>query len=122
MRTWLALIILVLSDCAGSLLMARGMRRVGEVKRMSPQALWELLQRALMNSDLAWGVINMAISFFMLIALLSWADISFVIPATALTEPVNMLGTRYILKEKVAPLRWLSIVFICLGIALISIN
>jgi bacterial/archaeal transporter family protein len=53
--------------------------------------------------------------------LLSWADLSFVIPATALTEPVNMLGTKFVLKEKVTKVRWISTVLICGGLILISL-
>lgn len=122
MKTWLALLVLILTDCVGSICFVQGMRQVGEVKRMHLPELLRLVRRALCNPSLWLGVFNMAISFFMLISLLSWADISFVIPATALTEPLNLLASRYILKEQVSPLRWFSIIFICLGVALISLN
>lgn len=122
MTTWLALLLLVISDCAGSMLLVQGMQQVGEVKTTRISELWRLGQRVLTTPRLLVGVANLAIAFFMLIYLLSSADISFVIPATALTEPVNMLGSRFILQEKVVPLRWLSIVLIFLGVTLISLN
>jgi len=122
MKIWLALIVLVLADCAGTLFLSRGMKQVGEVSTMRPQELLRIARRALRNPLLGLGVFCLAISFFMLISLLSWADLSFVLPATALTDAVNMLGTRFILKEKVTAMRWLSTVFICIGVALISLN
>jgi bacterial/archaeal transporter family protein len=119
-KAWVALIILVFADSAGSLLLNRGMKQVGEISTLNPKALWQIAQRVLVNPLLQLGVFCMAIAFFMFIALLSWADLSFALPATALTEPLNMLGSRFILKEKVTKFRWISMVLICLGIALIS--
>ncbi|MBD2101925.1 EamA family transporter [Leptolyngbya sp. FACHB-261] len=122
MRTWLALSVLVLADCAGSLLLTQGMKQVGEVSTLQPRALLRLARRAIFNPKLGLGVLCMTVAFFMFISLLSWADLSFVLPATALTEPINMLGTQYILKEKVTPVRWVSIAFICVGVFLISLS
>lgn len=116
----MALIALVLADSAGNLCLTRAMRQVGTVATLNPQELWKVLGRVLSNSYLRLGVLCMAVSFFMFIALLSWADLSFVLPATALTEPVNMLGTKFVLKEKVTKLRWISTVLICMGLILIS--
>ncbi len=121
-HTWLLLLVLVLADCAGTLLFTRGMKQVGEVSTLRPQALLKLASRAVANSSLRLGVFCMTIMFFLFITLLSSADVSFVVPATALTEPVNMLGTRYILQEHVPAVRWLSSVLICIGIYLISLN
>jgi len=120
LRIWLALIVLVLADSAGNLYLTRGMKQVGTVATLDPQELWQVLGRVLSNSHLKIGVLCMSITFFSFIALLSWADLSFVIPATALTEPVNMLGTKFVLKEKVTKVRWISTVLICIGLVLIS--
>jgi hypothetical protein len=120
LRIWLALIVLVLADSAGNLCLTRGMKQVGTVATLDPQELWQVLGRVLGNSHLRMGVLCMAATFFAFIALLSWADLSFVIPATALTEPVNMLGTKFVLKEKVTKVRWISTVLICIGLVLIS--
>jgi uncharacterized membrane protein len=120
-KTWLALIVLVLADSLGIVFLARGMKQVGKVDTLKPKELWQILSRVLGNPLLRWGVFSMAVSFFMFIALLSWADLSFVIPATAISEPVNMLGTKFVLKEKVTKVRWISTVLICIGLILISL-
>lgn len=97
------------------------MKDVGAVSTLNPRELWKVLVKVLSSPLLRMGIICMAITFFMFIALLSWADLSFIIPATALTEPVNMLGTKYILKEKVTKVRWISTFLICVGLVLISL-
>jgi uncharacterized membrane protein len=120
-KIWLALLVLVLADSSGNLLLTRGMKQVGKVATLKPKELWQVLGRVVSNPLLRWGVFCMAVTFFMFIALLSWADLSFVLPATALTEPVNMLGTKFVLKEKVTKVRWISTVLICMGLILISL-
>ncbi len=122
MRTWFALFILVLADCTASMLMAKGMRHVGRFTVFTPQELLKLIRRVVTDLRVVLGILNMALAFFMLIFLLLHADISFVWPATALTEPINMLGSKFILKERVTSLRWFSMIFIFLGVTLISIN
>jgi uncharacterized membrane protein len=120
-KTWLALIVLVLADSLGIVFLARGMKQVGKVDTLKPKELWQILGRVIGNPLLRWGIFSMAVSFFMFITLLSWADLSFVIPATAISEPVNMLGTKFVLKEKVTKVRWISTVLICIGLILISL-
>ena len=122
MKTWFALMTLVLADVAGSLFLTRGMKQVGEVATLRPQELLRLVGRAVTNPMIGLGIFFMAVAFFMFIALLSWADLSFVQPATALTYPINVLGARYILKERVTGGRFIGTLVICLGIALISLS
>ncbi len=122
MKTALALLILVIADCAGSLFLASGMKQVGAVNSLRFSVLLGLVKRAILNLKVWLGILGMTIAFFMFVSLLSWADLSFVIPATALTEPVNMLASRYILGEKVTSARWVSLGFIVSGIILISVN
>ena len=113
MKVWLALVVLVLSDVTGSLCFSRGMKQVGVPKALQVRELWSLIRRALMTPLVNVGVFFLAIQFLMYIALLSWADLSFVLPATALTDPVN-------LKEKVTATRWVGVCIICVGVYLIT--
>jgi drug/metabolite transporter (DMT)-like permease len=63
-----------------------------------------------------------AVGFFSLLALLSWADVSVVVPATALSYVTGACGAKFLLNEKVAPLRWAGVLLVCLGVALVSIS
>jgi len=55
-----------------------------------------------------------------LLVLLSWKAISFVIPASALSYVVGTLGAKYILHEDVSPARWIGVLLVCAGVALVA--
>ncbi len=122
MMTWVALFVLVLADCTATILMAKGMRSVGKLTFLPLRELLRTVRRVGTDVRIVLGIFNMSIAFFMLIFLLLRSDISFVWPATALTEPLNMLGSKFLLRERVTSLRWLSMIFIFLGVALISMS
>ncbi len=68
------------------------------------------------------GILCMAVSFFLFLALLSGEDLSFVLPATALAYVMSVLGAMYILKETVSASRWIGTLIICAGVALITLK
>jgi len=51
---------------------------------------------------------------------LSWADYSFVQPASSMAYGVVALLGYFVLKETVSPLRWLGIGIICLGVFVVG--
>ena len=59
---------------------------------------------------------------FSLLALLSWQDVSLVIPATALSYVTGALAAKLLLGEHLTPLRWTGIVMVSLGVALVSMG
>ncbi|PYP83066.1 MAG: hypothetical protein DMF61_24285 [Blastocatellia bacterium AA13] len=122
MKTWLVVFLVVLSDSAGNVFVTKGMKEVGEVTSYRPMALLRVARQALTNVMMAMGVLCMAVAFFSFIALLSWADLSFVLPATALGYVVSVVGAHYVLKENISAARWIGTIIICLGVALISLN
>ena len=63
----------------------------------------------------------MAVTFFSFLIVLSWADLSFVIPAKSMVYVVSTLGAKWLLKETVSWERWGGIFLVCLGVALVSI-
>ena len=122
MKTWLMVLLVVLSDSAGNVFVTKGMKEVGEVTSYSPRNLIRVAKQALTNLMMGLGILCMAVAFFSFLALLSWADLSFVLPATALGYVVSVIGARYVLKENVTAARWIGTIIICLGVALISLN
>lgn len=51
---------------------------------------------------------------------LSWADYSFVQPASSLAYGVVALLGYTVLGERVSPLRWMGIAIICLGVFVVT--
>jgi uncharacterized membrane protein len=115
-KTWLAVIILSVADAAGDLFLALGMKQIGKVKRLPLKQMLYLIRQILTNPIILSGILCQAIAFATFISVLSWADISFVRPATALTYIISLLGAKFILKEKIARGRLIGIIFIGFGV------
>ena len=120
MKTAVIIAIIVVADSAGDVLLTKGMRQVGEVSSFAPGELWHVVCRALRSHHFLASLLFMAVHFVGFLALLSWADLSFVFPATALVYVVTTLAAKFILRETVSLSRWVGTVFVCLGVGLVS--
>jgi len=121
-RFILGLAILVLGSTGGEIAITYGMKATGEPARLRPRAMLQFLGRALGNGWFWVGVPLMALSFYVLLVLLSWEPISLVIPASALSYVVGTLGAKYILGEDVSTARWAGVILVCLGVALVAVG
>jgi drug/metabolite transporter (DMT)-like permease len=120
MRVALLLAVLILGSTGGEIAITYGMKATGEPARLRPREILAFLAQALRNGWFWAGVPLMALSFYSLLVLLSWQPISFVIPASALSYVVGTLGAKYILREDVSPARWIGVVLVCAGVALVA--
>ncbi|MGA2607011.1 MAG: hypothetical protein ABSH01_06075 [Terriglobia bacterium] len=118
-RTAIFLAITVLANTGGEIAVTRAMKDFGEVRNFRLGALFTLLGRAF-HAGWMWLAIGLlTLGFFSLLTLLSWADVSFVIPATALSYVVGGLGAKLLLGERLSPARWAGIVLVSVGVALV---
>lgn len=68
-----------------------------------------------------WVAIACMLSFLILwMVALSWSDLTFVMPLTALTYVLNAMLVGPVLGEHVSPLRWLGTLMIALGVGLVT--
>ncbi len=111
----------VIAGAAGDVSVARAMRAVGEVSRFHPAALLAVAGRAGRQAYLWLGILWKAVAFFCLLALLERAELSWVVPATAVSFIVEIFAAKYFLREQVNATRWAGAVCIGLGVALISL-
>lgn len=121
MKTFLLLCSLIAFSSLGEILSAKGMQQVGAVS-FRPRALAGAIWRMLRNPFLFAGVVFLAVSFFSFISLLSYADLSFVVPLTAVGYITNTLGGRFFLHERITRERWLGTLLVAGGVALISLS
>jgi len=122
MRTALCLSIVVLGTTGGEVTVTHAMKQIGEVPGFSVRSLLGFLRSALREGWFWLGIGLLALSFFCLLALLSWEDVSFVIPATAASYITGAIGARFLLGERLTPLRWAGILLVTLGVALVSLS
>lgn len=121
MKTFLLFCSLIAGSSLGELLSAKGMQQVGDVS-LRPRALLGALGRMLRNAYLFAGVACLAISFFSFISLLSYADLSFVVPLTAISYITNTIGARFLLGERISRERWMGTLLVAFGVSLISLD
>ena len=119
MRTFLFLAIVVLAGTGGDIAATHAMKQIGEVKNFAPRALLGVLRRVLQSGWMWLAIALMALAFFSLLALLSWAQVSFVVPASAANYIVGALGAKLLLKERVSKTRWAGMLLVTVGVALV---
>lgn len=122
MKTALCLAILVLSGTAGDLSISRTMKRIGNVKDFRLSTVVNALIRASRFASMWVGLGLHALAFLTFLALLSWADVSFVVPASALSYAVGAAGATLFLREQVTAIRWAGVLLISFGVVLVLIG
>jgi len=120
-RTALFISIVVVAGQLGDLSLSRAMKTVGEIQRFTPMSVLRFLGRGVRVKWLWIGVGLMAVAFFSLLALLSWANVSLVVPATAASYAVGALGAQFLLGEHVNRERWIGVIIVCIGVALVCV-
>jgi uncharacterized membrane protein len=115
------LALVIVTSVIGELMVTHAMKVAGEIHDFRPRPFLRALGRALRTGWLPGGVGMMALSFFSFLALLSTADVSFVVPATAVTYVLNTIGAAVFLREKVSTRRWLGAILVTVGVALVSL-
>jgi bacterial/archaeal transporter family protein len=121
MKTAFMILIIVLSTSAGEVLIAKGLKQVGEISTLNPSLLLRLGWRIMMNSNVLQGVLLMAVSFLAFLTILSWENLSYTVPATSLSYVMSTLGAKFVLKERINRYRWVGTVLVGFGILLISL-
>ena len=121
MMTALMIAIVVLGGSAGDVFITKGMKQIGEISTVHPRKLVSIAMKVLTNKNFMVGILFMACSFFAFLAVLSWADLSFVLPATSLSFVITTVGAKFILKEQISRIRLAGTLLVCVGVALISL-
>ena len=118
---WIWIAIIVAATTAGEVMQALGMRRHGEIRDFRPGALGRAAALLARNRFVIGSVAAMAVSFFAYMGLLAIADLSFAVPATAVTYVLETVLAKYVLKEHVNWLRWAGASLVVCGVALVSL-
>ena len=114
--------IVVLAGAAGEIAITHAMKQIGEVVNFTPLALLRVFLSALRLGWMWVGIFLMVLVFFFMLMLLSWENVSFVIPATAFSYVVGALGAKFLLGEKVNGVRWIGVSLVSIGVALVWIG
>lgn len=107
---------MILSNLFGNFSLSWGLRQVGRLISLSPWAYVE----ALFNPWVALGVSLLIVWLLSHMALLSWADLSYVLPVTSIGYVLSALAGRFFLHEDISNWRWAGILLIVIGVTLVA--
>ena len=120
LKTYTLLLIMVTFGPLGDVFLGKGMKGVGAVEAWGPSDIVHFFARAL-ASGTVWLGIALLLAFFIAYTLvLSWADFSFVQPASSFAYGIVALLGHFLLGEVVSITRWIGIAIICLGVLIVG--
>ena len=120
LKTLVLILIAGLLGGTGHVLLAKGMKTIGDLTEAPGSRLGGMVGRVVTNPWVGLGVVLQASFFFLYLTLLSRAEVSQVLPMTAFDYIVVALLAQLVLGEAVTAARWTGIGFIVLGVFLVS--
>jgi drug/metabolite transporter (DMT)-like permease len=115
-RKYLVLAGVTVFAAAGDSMLSHGMKQTGSISLNHLQGVIF----AVLNPWVAVGILLLLAFFATYMTALSWADLTYVLPATSLGYVLLALVARFVLHEHVSPLRWLGIALITGGVGFIA--
>src|SRR5207302_11045409 len=113
-KTCIFTAIVVLSNAFGDFFMKRGLP---DTARLNTPLEYVTM---LFQPWVSLGVVLLILWQLSRMALLSWADLSYVLPVTSVGYVLVALAGRVLLNEQISSKRWAGIVLIVAGVALVS--
>jgi uncharacterized membrane protein len=119
LKTYISLVLIVIFSSSGNIFLSQGMKQIGAVQVGSAKDLIRLLVGIFSSGWIWMGIAALLLFLGCFMVVLSWADYSFVSPASASAYIVVPLVGHFLLGEKVPPLHWVGIMIICVGVGLV---
>ena len=113
-KTWICAAVVILSNVFGNFFLKLGMPADLPTPLSYITALFE-----------PWAALGVALLILWMISrmtLLSWADLSYVLPVTSVGYVLVALTGRVLLHEQISVRRWAGILLIMTGVALVSLG
>lgn len=117
---WILVGIIAFCNTLGDVLNTAGMKRQGEIEDLRPGSMLRMVTHIFRNPLVLAGLASLAVSFFALLSLLSIANVSFAVPATAASYLLETLLAKYVLREDVRWRRWAAATLVACGVALLQ--
>ena len=122
LRVWSSIGFVAALAVAGEVLIAAGMRELGDLDLIRERSgIFGAVHAVLTSEQFVMGALCMALNFFAMLFALSIAELSLVAPAIAsLTYIGNALAAKLFLGEQVDHRRWLATGCMAVGVVLLT--
>lgn len=108
--------LIIFCSTAGDFFLKVGMSQVGHIEWRKPLAL----VTALFNPWVALGTVVLIVFFVAFMDALTWADLTYVMPATALGYVLTAVVSSLILHEHVSAYRWAGVCLISVAVGVVA--
>ena len=115
-RKYLVLAGITLFAATGDSLLSHGMKQGGSISL----AHWTSVIFAVLNPSVAVGILLLLGFFVCYTTALSWADLTYVLPASSLGYVLLALIAKFFLHEHVSTMRWFGIALISSGVGFVT--
>lgn len=119
-KTYIFILLMVLFAPLGNVLLGKGMKGIGSAKNWEPQEILPILVRIISSGYIWLGIACLLAFFAVYMMVLTWADYSYVQPASSFSYAVVAVLGYFLLGEHVNLLRWTGIVVISAGVFIVG--
>jgi drug/metabolite transporter (DMT)-like permease len=120
LKTFAMILIMIIAGPLGNVLLGKGMKSVDSSSVASVSDLIHVIGRVFTSQYVWLGIASLLTFFVANLLVLSWADYSFVQPASSMAYGIVALFSVFLLGEEVSPLRWIGIAIICTGVFIVG--
>ena len=117
-RVLLIMLVAVVALAVGETLLSKGMKQIGR----SGGGWLDQAMAIARNPWIGAGLLLLLIHVGLYMAALQGSDLSFALPLTAASYPMAALLARFYLREDVGTARWVGIVLITAGVAIVALG
>jgi len=116
LRKYLVLAGVSIFAVTGDSLVSAGMKRIGSISlRHLPDIIL-----AVFHPEVTLGILFLLAFFACYMTALSWADLTYVLPATSVSFILLTLVAKFVLHEAVSLTRWLGVLLISIGVGVVT--
>lgn len=104
----------------GNMFLGKGMKQIPAAANVAPSEVFAFFVRAFTSATI-WVGIGLLLAFFVAyLTVLSWADYSYVQPASSISSLLIALLARFVLHEAITPMRWAGVAIISVGVFIVG--
>jgi uncharacterized membrane protein len=119
-KTILLIVFMVSVAPLGDVFLGKGMKRIAPMASWAPTEVFRFFFQAFTSSTIWTGIALLLVYFVAYLMVLSWADYTYVLPASSIGCFLLAMLAHFVLHEKITPTRWAGVAFICAGVFIVG--
>ena len=119
-KTYLLICLMVIFGPLGNVFLGKGMKQLGPSSPDSVLGVVGFVSHVITSGTIWLGIGSLLTFFVAYMLVLSWADYSYVQPASAAAYGMVALLGHFVLREVVTPVRWIGVILICCGVLVVG--